>query len=473
MKKFWLVLLSLGLIMAFSVSAFAVDVKVSGEYYAAGLYLNKTRVDDSDTNPSTAFYFQRLRVGTDFIVSPCLKLVTRFDAMERIWGGARGESAISGYGGADAGSAGTREENQNIAFDYTYIDYVSPIGTFDIGYASYGATGTVFANSATAVGSIKYKYDFTSVPASLMLGISKVKDTSASAVSTSTYWTDGDKDMYGIEGVYNFKKDKAAGKAGAKLSYYRYADTRPPASSTDLSNASYNYIKAYYQLTPYVIAKVGPVAIQAELNWGFGDAKKYDNNSIVGKDVSLNQINGWVDATANFGIFYAGGSVAYVSGDDPNTGDKDEGATNNGGNDYNPCLILFNYDLTYWAGNVAGHDAAYSASTGAATRGVVNGPMMNAWFFQGRVGIKPVPEADIMLAVSHAFADKKPLGFANGAYGTEIDLTGSYKITNNLSYMLGVGYLFTGDYFKGYDDGKPANTVNDDFIVINKLTLSF
>ncbi len=46
MKKFWLVLLSLGLVMAFSVSAFAVDVKVSGEYYAAGMYLNKTTVAD-------------------------------------------------------------------------------------------------------------------------------------------------------------------------------------------------------------------------------------------------------------------------------------------------------------------------------------------------------------------------------------------------------------------------------------------
>jgi len=95
MKKSWLVLLSLGLIMAFSVSAFAVDVKVSGEYYAAGMYLNKTSLNDTinqdDGYPglSTAFYFQRLRVGTDFVVSPCLKLVTRFDALERIWGGAR------------------------------------------------------------------------------------------------------------------------------------------------------------------------------------------------------------------------------------------------------------------------------------------------------------------------------------------------------------------------------------------------
>ena len=62
MKKFWLSLLSLGLVMAFSASAFAVDMKITGEYYAAGLYLNKTRVDDAETNPCTAFFYQRLRV---------------------------------------------------------------------------------------------------------------------------------------------------------------------------------------------------------------------------------------------------------------------------------------------------------------------------------------------------------------------------------------------------------------------------
>ena len=45
MKKFWLILLSLGLIMAFSASAFAVDVKVSGEFDVGGLYLNKTTLN--------------------------------------------------------------------------------------------------------------------------------------------------------------------------------------------------------------------------------------------------------------------------------------------------------------------------------------------------------------------------------------------------------------------------------------------
>ena len=96
--------------------------------------------------------------------------------------------------------------------------------------------------------------------------------------------------------------------------------------------------------------------------------------------------------------------------------------------------------------------------------------MTNAWFFQGRVGVKPIADLDIMLSVSYANADKKPAGFVGGTYGTEVDLTGTYKITNNLSYMLGIGYLFTGDYFKGTSGN---HQVNDDYMLINKLTLTF
>ena len=108
MKRFWLILLALGLLIAFSTSAMAVDVKVSGEYYAAGLYLDKTtlRKDSGTDGPSTAFYFQRLRVRTDFVVSPGLTLVTRFDAMERAWGATRSAPGTT----LAADSAGTTAE---------------------------------------------------------------------------------------------------------------------------------------------------------------------------------------------------------------------------------------------------------------------------------------------------------------------------------------------------------------------------
>jgi hypothetical protein len=120
---------------------------------------------------------------------------------------------------------------------------------------------------------------------------------------------------------------------------------------------------------------------------------------------------------------------------------------------------MFNYyDAANWVGAISGYDSQ------------VTGPMSNAWFGQGRVGVKPIPQLDAMLSVSYATADKKPKNFVGGTYGWEIDVTNTYKITNNLSYMLGVGYLFTGDYYKGTGVN---NKVTDDYMLLNKLTLSF
>ena len=161
-------------------------------------------------------------------------------------------------------------------------------------------------------------------------------------------------------------------------------------------------------------------------------------------------------------MFYAGGSFAYVAGDDPATTDKMEGGVFNGGRDWNPCLILFNYDNTFWTGSQLGADAT---SDGA--------PMNNTFFAQIRVGVRPVDKLDIMASFAWAHADKTPTNqWQSRDYGYEIDLTATYKITNNLSYMLGGGYLLTGDWFKGVNAGG-TNEVQNSFMVINKLTLTF
>lgn len=230
--------------------------------------------------------------------------------------------------------------------------------------------------------------------------------------------------------------------------------------------------------------------MQGEFAYGFGDAAKWeDNNPYGAANVSISTISAFLDATASLGMFYVGGSFAYLSGDDPDTNDKLEGsgsllAVNTGGLDWNPCLIMFNNDITYWVGGIKGNGFW---PTNSFTE--VGGKMTNAWFVQGRVGVKPTPQWDVMLTLSYATADKKPGHYVgilpslphytntNGTYGTEIDVTATYKITNNLTYMLGAGYLFTGDYYKGYEDIYSAygltNETVDDYILINKLTLSF
>ncbi|OGP66903.1 MAG: hypothetical protein A2W27_08705 [Deltaproteobacteria bacterium RBG_16_44_11] len=442
MKRFWLILLSLGLITAFSTSAFAADVKFSGEFYAAGVYLDKTslRKDTADEGPSTAFYFQRLRVRTDFIVTPGLTLVTRFDALERVWGGPRSSASTT----LAADSAGTGAENENIAFDWAYINYKSPIGTFDVGYMNDGSTGTIFGNSYAPAGRIKYSY--TIAPFTINLAYTKVLEKSHTAVASSSY-ADNDNNKYGIEGVYSWKD----GKAGIQVNYYDYRQNRPS-----------NYKAVYYLFTPYAMAKIGPVALQAEVNYAYGKINDYETPSI-NEDIKLRELTGWLDATATFGPVYFGGTFAYVSGNDPTTANKQEGGTLSGGRDWNPCLILFGYYETYrWVGAIRGYD---NTATGDA-----NNAMKNAFFYQGRIGVRPISDLDIMASLSYAKADEKPTGYLEDDYGIEMDVVATYKITNNLSYMLGAGYLWTGDYFK-YDNA--ANKISDNFMVINKLTLTF
>lgn len=439
MKRFcFLVMLSLGFVLAFSTSAMALDVKFSGEFYAAGVYLDKTTVkkDTATDGPSTAFYYQRLRVRTDFIVSAGLTLVTRFDAMERAWGATRDTVGTT----LTAESAGTRAENENIAFDWAYINHKSAIGVFDVGYMNDGATGTTFGNSYAPAGRLKYSYVFG--PVTLSAAYTKVKEASHTAVNTTATPADRDNDKYGAEAAYNWKQ----GKAGIQVNYYNYANTRPPAD---------NYKRTYFVLTPYAIAKVGPVSLQAEVNYLTGD----DKSEIGATNIKLENWSGWLDATADFGKIYFGGIFAYVSGNDPGTSDKNEGGILNGGRDWSPCLIMWNYERTNWAGALAGYDSAAQDTA-----------MSNSWFFQARGGLKPIAALDIVASVTYANADKKPAGYLNNAYGYEVDLTATYKITNNLSYTLGVGYLFTGDYYKGKSD---TNDLRNDYLAINKLTLTY
>ncbi len=459
MKRFWLILLSLGLVMAFSVSAFAVDVKFSGDFYAAGVYVNKTKVREAflTSNPSTAFYFQRLRLESDFIVSPGLKLITRFDAMERAWGAPR---SYPDSGILMGDSAGTEAENENIAFDWAYIQYASPVGIFNVGYQNDGTWGTVFGDSSIPQGKIGWSIQQGGW--TVLAEIVKMYEGSKTA-KLSTNLVDNDVDRYQAGVIYSWK----GGQAGFAAAYYRYAYEKYSDWYFD-----YPTLVTGFLLMPYAIVQIGPVKVQAELNYAVGDAKMEDG--VTGQDVKLESIGFYLDAVADFKMFYAGGTFAYVSGDDPATSDKWEGGLPfafgglNGGIDWNPCLIMFNYDvISKWVGQLQG----WSGSR-------VGGPMTNAWFGQLRAGVRPVSKLDIMASLSYAQADKKPdpwgwgTTYLNNKYGWEVDVTGTYKITNNLSYMLGVGYLFTGDYYKGYDWGTRMNVL-DDYLVINKLTLTF
>jgi len=167
-------------------------------------------------------------------------------------------------------------------------------------------------------------------------------------------------------------------------------------------------------------------------------------------------------------MFYAGGSAAYLPGDDFET-TRLEGYNNalgglTGGRDWNPCLIMFNSDYKYWTGSQAGYNNTADSAQ-----------MKNAYFLQARAGFRPIEKLDLMASLSWAHAVKTPqVVWDSRDYGFEVDLTGTYKITNNLSYMLGGGYFFTGGWYKGVNSNPLVqNDITNNFMVINKLTLSF
>jgi hypothetical protein len=480
MKRFWLVLLSLGLIMAFSASAFALDVKVSGSYYAAGIYQNKTTfVKDgyylspdgqggynavfSVGDPSTAFFYQRLRVQTDFIVSPCLKLVTRFDAMERIWGGARSEPG----GPTDTQSAATRAENENIGFDWAYVEYTSPIGLFMVGYQDDGAWGTVFGDSSVPQGMITWAAQMNGWTA--FLQAIKINDHSKSVINSAAV-TDNDTDKYTGGVMYEWK----GGQAGLLAVYYREASNRPlyvPPFDIGITGN-------VFSLQPYAIINIGPVKVQAEVDYAWGSIKVDQINPFTA-DQRIDNLAAFVDATVNLKMFYFGGTAAYVAGNDWSKSDVIKGGFLTGGMDWNPTLILFNNERQYWAGAIPGNNLTSTYMNYVSQQfGLNDTGMYNAWFFQGRVGVRPIDKLDIMASISYAVADNRTIPTSSvtygtvdsDVYGTEIDLVGTYKISNNLSYMAGAAYLFTGAYFKGLD---PTSDVRDNYMLINKLTLTF
>jgi hypothetical protein len=228
-----------------------------------------------------------------------------------------------------------------------------------------------------------------------------------------------------------------------------------------------------------VKAKIGPVALEAEIWYLAGDLKHdvSSNNPsgpLYDQKVS-NNLEAYIDATVNLGMFYFGGMFAYASGDDPTTTDKIEGGLFGTGKNLNATLLLFNRDRYYWNGALNGNNAAAGV---AATYQMTNGLL-----YQLRGGVKPTDKLDIMASVTYATVDRKigtafysgigATGVTTGVgdtYGTELDVTASYKITNNLTYMLGAGYLWTGNFFQGTNS---SNTVVNDYIVLNKLTLTF
>ncbi len=442
MRKFWMVLLALGLVVAFSMPAFAaVDGKFSGSLRMRGWYdynisgLDKDKADGT-YGAARQFYDNRLRMQPEFKIAEGLVLTTRFDALEKKWG-----------------DTITSNDN-NISWERAYVTFDTKGGRFMVGYQEDRAFGTVFGNTAGSKPMIKYFLplgDFTLI-AAIEKGV-EGQGTQAAKLQQ----IDADADIYDLGFVYKFK----GGDAGLMIQNVVNKSNRTTANG---------YTRDLLLFDPYVKMKMGPVYFEAEGLYATGKWFKYDDPK-PRDDVDFSQYGIYMMANVDLAPAYVGGIVAWSSGDDGQDANKKKSGIFRelGLNSaVNLSLMLVSYEYRNQVGFRTGDSSVQ-------TNDRIGEYSDNMQFYQIFGGFKPMKQLDIKASISYARATEKPksaagVQFLDNVIGTEFDLTATYKVYDNLSYMVGFGYLWVGDYFKGTN---AAAVTQNDYLLMHQLLLSF
>ncbi|MBN2282490.1 MAG: hypothetical protein JXO48_01230 [Deltaproteobacteria bacterium] len=214
----------------------------------------------------------------------------------------------------------------------------------------------------------------------------------------------------------------------------------------------------YHILSPYFKASMGPTYLEGQVNYAWGTVQNDLERKIsVGyAESDIASYSWYLKAKYDLGQSFVGAMYAFVRGDDPDT-DNVEGVLT-GGNGWDPCLILWNDALDHW-----GKEYGFSPDED------VEISMTNASLYQLFFGTSPFDELTLTASYTFARVNEKK-GRLNADYGQEIDVTATYKLYDNLDYMIGFGYLMAGEPTK---DAGISNEGNDDYLLLNKLTVNF
>ncbi|MCX5834562.1 MAG: hypothetical protein NTV99_08660, partial [Deltaproteobacteria bacterium] len=468
MRKILVALFVLGIVVALSAPASAVDVKISGQYYVVGAFESNPslRTEDgrnqlttqSGRASSAAWVAQRLRLQPEFKIAEGLTLTTRFDALEKKWGDVSwGQNGIYTYDNTNrpvdrtaanltnplTTGANIRTQ-ENIEWERAYVDFNTAIGRFLVGYFNTIYYGTDFLNSSWSRPGVEYMYPMGPWSFGARWEHAAEGGSYGIAGGARLVYAEADFDVYSVMTDYRWK----TGAAGMQVQYYH-------DSYNDYDRGG--FIRKMYTFNPYARATFGPLFIEAEGWYGTGDWQDFRGATT---DVDLKAWAAYVNAKYTMGPWYVGGLFSYESGDDPTTLDKREGSVMQTlflGKNYDAFLLMFNNAINTWTGTWAGYNGAS-----------INTFEDNCLLWKAYAGWNVTPKLRVEAGYGMAKADES--AFVDKDYGSEFDIYATYKIYDNLSYMVGFGYWWVGDYFKGTSS---SNVIDDNYLVMHKLTLSF
>ena len=451
MKKFLVALLSLGLVMAFSLSAFAVSANFTGQWYARQNYYSNPSLLDQDKGAgrgSWANTDQRLRLFMRLKIVEGVELTTRTDMLESTWGREQAMMPPSALP-ASPSSKQMRDFNTgNLSVEQLYLTFKTGIGQFTIGNRSGTPVswGTWFLNAPGTAAGITWRNTFGNV--SLIADLAKTSkgDMSSAAGSgellkPNLLQMDRDRDYYDLGATYKGRDMQG----GLLLSYFRFADKRTPTGGS-LTSALF--------LDPYFKAKLGSFDLEGEGYYTPLGKVEYDAPAGTNKDQNIRAKGIYLSGKYNMGPAWVRAHFTYTSGADPANTNK------NGGDITGGVLGTFGYandnSSTQWSNNmptilIGVASDSYHTYLPVAGKAVDLGQKYdNMFVYSLSAGYAVTKKLSFDAKVSVAKLDKVDPAVSNDDnLGKELDVRGQYKIYDCLSYNVGAAYLWTGDYFKG------------------------
>ena len=418
MKKFTIIGLAICLAFALAAPVMAVDVDFSGDYRVRGAYTEHW--DLRDTSASNAFMDMRFELQTVFKVSDILSVTARFDALEdHVWGTTTDSSGEAG----------------NINFNRAYMTIKSPVGKFVIGRAMVGVWGTSFVDTETEADCIKFikKIDNLTLYAIYI----KMKE-----LDYGLDVADQDLDRYDLRVKY--KMENAT--AGLLLAFFN--------NKTNPTQTMHKYAAI-----PYFVSKFGPLGIQGELKYVWGETD-YD---AAQPDLDIKKLAYNLEATYDVGPASLMAGYAFISGDSNGSADDEASAYGNVGDDWEKLFIL----TTSQVGVLTdlGGVGNLSASGGGANPS-------GAKIIYGGATFSPLDNLELGVVVGTADTDELTAGYSEDDYGTEYDFTLNWQIYDNLTYSAVAAFLSAGDFYKEQAGIADAD-FEDTYALFHQLELAF
>ena len=435
MKKVLSTVAALGLIMGVAATASALDLSVTGYYKVEG----KNIVDGAASGGGVAYTTSDNEPNSwwqhDFRMYPTLTVNDHIKVMADVRLVTSSNSASSNSGVWGTSSSGY------VYAKKIYMDYASPIGKIRVGTTPAGAWGSPYLNSSGAANRLMWWPNFMGdSPFSLLFFTQKSKERDGGpATAGAGAMVDQDMDNY-YAGI-GYKAD--IGKFD--VAYYH---TRNGAAANGTADAQALWFNAS--------ATVGAINLLGELQRNFGDTP---GNSNVSRDswAGMGLVTGTVADNITVGAVYF-----FATGQDTSSDVTAALGANGTGFNWQPLYIMTGPDMGVFNGDTAGTPIVLQAAGLHAFGAFVDIAVTPQLTLHGAIGTGQADDVSTLNAMTSTNWDKD--------YGWEYNLGASYKLLDNLTYDVHLGYWAVGDFVKG---GGSSVTPNDITLVTNSLTMKF